>query len=254
MFKIFFLINFLVLLSNALFGQNSKLTKTWIDENNSALIIKDSFLYQQGSIGLYKQDYLVKDDTLFFIEYRYTDTKEYPTYYDYRIKKLTADTLILENNRIEMGIITNEIETTIYTDSTKTKSKITTFDKFLYQKTYLASTTIREKLEIDKYGNVHYWDKNKPKIIRKYKLSPKSLDTLTLLIQISRIENIDSVRLGKRIDQPNYIFSLTSDSLKIRKTMAGPPFLSWNLIRYLHNLKNMIQRKHKRDRKYKFLE
>ncbi len=249
-------IPFLILLFFSFDSKCQKITllKAWINEKNEALIIRDSCLYYQEHFGLKKYDYKIEKDTLFMIEYRYTDTKEFPSLEDYRIIKLNFDTLILEYNEKWMGERTNETKRILFIDSVKVKSKIENFNKFLLQNTYLSGTTVRTKLEIDSVGNVYFWDRNDSSNTYFLKLSKSSLDTFKNCLNIARIENNDSVDLGRIIHKPNFIFTISSNKRTIRKSLSNLPYLNWELSNYLHSITKRIKKDGLRISKYDFLE
>lgn len=248
------LVIILVFLSFDSTCQKITLLKTWINENNEALIITDSCLYYQDYNRLSKYDYKTVKDTLFMIEYRYSHTKEFPRFEDYRIIKLNVDTLILEYNKKWMGERTKEIKRILFIDSVKIKSKIENLSKFLVQKTYFDGTTVRTKLEIDSIGNVYFWDKNDSLKIYYLKLSKNSLDTFKNCLYVARIENNDSVRLGGSIDKANYIFTLSYNKWKIRKSLNRIPYLNWELSNILYFITKKIKNEGLIINNYNFLE
>ena len=254
MIKINILFLILFIISFNAKSQKITLLKTWINEKNEALIIDDSCLYYQKYFGLTKYDYKIEKDTLFMIEYRNTDTKEFPSFEDYRIVKLNSDTLLLEYNKKWMGVRTNEIKRILFIDSIKARSKIENYNKFLFQKTYLSGTTIRTKLEIDNMGDVYFWDRNDSSNIYFLELSKSSLDSFKNWLNIARIENNDSVKLVRILDNPNYIFTITSNKWTIRKSVSNLPYLNWELSNYLYCLTKRIKKDGLIITKYEFSE
>lgn len=245
-----------ILLSTCGFPQTNSLFKTWIDKNNETFIITDSVVFSDiGHMGLIKSDYRLSNDTLFLIEYQWADTKQFPKETDYRIFKVTPDSLFLIERKKWLGEYTGDRDTLILLDSTKLKSQVTGFTKLLFQVSYLSSAKIRSKLEIDISGNVYFWDELKKKVYYHIKLDVRQVDSLTMLLSQSRVENLRKYKLtAGPIDSEGYALTVVCKNAVIRRTTIDPPYLAWPLFDYLYILTTTVSKNENISKRHTFIE
>jgi hypothetical protein len=245
----------LLLLGREGLCQTPELRRTWVNEKNETLLIADSSLFTDlWYEGLIERDYRRSNDTLYWIEYQWADSKQFPSETPYKILQLTADSLMLVYDKKYLGLLTGEKDTLTFVDSVKIQSYIPYFDTFLFQETHLSSLNVRKKLQIHRSGEVLFWDDLREPAFYQMTLPKVELDSLLKLIHSSRVENFYASGPFPAMHASTYFFTLASEKDILRTTMQKVPYFNWPLFEYLHSIMQTVVKDENRAKSLLFIE